>query len=124
MSSSHSELIQFDWRAVSVLGSSTFSGGSNKDGGDAPQAGGVPIVQLKLDVASKRLTSSTTGAESNNNVFDDLLATCPIPQPREDGAQLVYPTHSLICELDAATLDDAISSLHAAIVAASANAGA
>jgi hypothetical protein len=118
MSASHSELLQFDWRALSVLGSSTFSG-SNKDGD--VQNGGVPIVQLKLDVASKRLTTSTA---PDSDTFEAVLATCPVPQPKEDGAQLVYPTHSLVCELDAAMLDEAISSLHSAIIAASANATA
>lgn len=118
--SAHSELLQFDWRALSVLGSSTFSKAAptSVDGSTGDQqTGGVPIVQLKLDVASKRLTSSSMLA---TGIFEDVLATSPLPVPREDGTQLVYPTHSLICELDAATLDEAITALHAAIVAATA----
>lgn len=115
MSVSHSELLHFDWRALSVLGSSTFSlaGRSNETA-----SGGIPVVQLKMDLAAKRFTPSVSAAAAAD-ISEETLITCPVPIAMDDGARLVHPTHSLVCELDAATLDATIRSLQAAISKAS-----
>jgi hypothetical protein len=123
MSAAHSELIQFDWRALSVLSSSAFSGVHKDNGGsevDGDQTGGgAPVLQLKLDVSAKRLVSSSA-ADAVMEGGGAALVTCPVPVAQDEGARLSYPTHSLVCELDARMLDETIRCLHAAVSKATA----
>lgn len=97
-----SELLNFDWRAVTVLGCSTVSCFAGKN------STGVPLVQLKLDLADKAPRSATQLDEAEGPL------SAPIAKIATNGYAML-PSRSLIVELDSAALSETIKALHNAI---------
>ena len=96
---SHAQLLNADWRAVTVLGSSSCS---NSAAGGA--SAGLPLLQLQLSLA-----------HTDPNINKQPVS---VTRPTVDATGQVYtPNELLLLELNADELDAVIQSLQTALTA-------